>query len=117
MPFGPRSGSHPWRVRADPKLKARWAAARRPCARCGGAIDYGQAYWVKLGKRTVMHPRAYVEGHVVSLATAARLGWTREQANAPSNKQPECATCSRRSGARQGRALQTQRRVITSREW
>ena len=115
--FGTRPGTHPWRTRADPQRKRQWAGQHRPCARCGQPIDYTAPYWHIIAGRHIMNPHAYVEGHIIGLALAAHLGWTKTQANAPSNKQPECARCSRRSGAKEGRALQTGRRLTTSRQW
>ena len=75
-------------------IKAYWRRQRRPCARCGGPIDYD-------GPRG---PRSLDVGHVMSRDEAKRLGWARARINSISNTQPECRTCSRSSGASYGHA-------------
>ena len=83
--------------------KRHWRTLRKPCARCGGAIDYDAPYHVTVrGKRTI-NKRALVVGHIVGKADARAKGWTEEQTNALANTQPECAGCSIKSGAQRGR--------------
>ena len=69
-------------------------AQRRPCARCGGAIDYAGPYWLTTitGRRKV-NPRAFHCGHVVSRH--------RGGSHALANLQAEHAGCSIRDGARE----------------
>jgi hypothetical protein len=90
----PVINSRQWR-----KLRERIAALRLPCARCGGWIDYGNVF----GKQD---PRSFVLGHRVSRREAKARGWTAAQMNSPANLQPECRSCSNKSGAKLGRALQ-----------
>ena len=86
--------------------RAYWKRQKRPCARCGGAIDYtGKTFIVINGKRR-LNPLALVVGHIVGRYEAKRMGWNEAQINALSNTQPECARCSVKSGARLGRRLQ-----------
>lgn len=97
----------------DPLLKTKgWARIRRhwiehvtrygtPCARCHGRIDPAAPKG---------HPKALIVGHIVSRARARALGWTPEQINALSNTQPECTTCSARSGARDTNRIRRQGR-------
>jgi hypothetical protein len=63
-------------------------------------------------------------GHIISRHRARQLGWPDAQINALSNTQPECASCSNRSGAKLGRQIQDQtpvpityQRPITAHRW
>jgi hypothetical protein len=83
-------------------LRERVKALRLPCARCGGWIDYDNIY----GRQG---PRSFVLGHKVSRREARARGWTIAQMNSPANLQPECRSCSNKSGAQLGRNLQNKR--------
>jgi hypothetical protein len=93
----PAINNRTWR-----KLREQVKALRLPCVRCGGWIDYDNAY----GKQ---NPRSFVLGHRVSRREARARGWTAAQMNDPVNLQPECRSCSNRSGAQLGRSLQNGR--------
>ena len=104
----------PWakgRANRDPSLttpawrkhRIYWKAQRLPCARCGGWIDYDGPRYLP-GRK--LNPRYLVVGHVVSRYEARLRGWSEAEVNALANTQPECQTCSNRSGARLGRRLQ-----------
>jgi hypothetical protein len=71
--------------------------AGKPCARCGGPIDYVSPRFFE-GTRKV-NPLTLAVGHIVGRHEAKRLGWTDAQINALSNTQAEHAQCSDRSGA------------------
>jgi len=75
--------------------RAYWQRLRLPCARCGGGIDYDGPQYLTSGQP---NPRYLVVGHIVGRAEALTLGWTAAQINDLSNTQPECVTCSVRSG-------------------
>jgi len=79
--------------------RTHWRTIQGPCARCGRPIDYDAPRG---------HPRALIVGHIVSRARARAMGWTAAQINALTNTQPECTTCSARSGARDTNALRRQ---------
>jgi hypothetical protein len=120
---GPRTPRNP--IYTDKQHKANrkyWQAQRLPCARCGHWIDYDGPQYLLVNGRRKQNPRYLVVGHKVSVRRATAAGWTVEQINALSNSQPECASCSNSSGAREGqqaqRAKQRRRRVLnTSRQW
>lgn len=114
----------------DPLLQSRaWRVDIRqhhirlglPCARCGGAIDYGAPRYYP-GTRRV-NPRSLVVGHIVGRDQAKRLGWSDQQINAVSNTQAEHARCSDRSGAvygnrKRGRGTRVASNVlVTTRAW
>jgi len=94
-----------------------------PCARCGGAIDYGAKRYLP-GTRRV-NPRSLVVGHIVGRDQARRLGWSDAQINALSNTQAEHSRCSDRSGARylnakRGRVrapAASKSKLVTTRAW
>jgi hypothetical protein len=65
----------------------------QPCAVCGRTIDYTK-------------PGSFVAGHIVSRRKAKLLGWTEDMINARSNLQPECRSCSNKTGAREGQQAQ-----------
>jgi hypothetical protein len=96
---------------------------RKPCARCGGQIDYG-APRILPGTNRV-NPRSLVVGHKVGRHEARKLGWTDAQINSLENTQAECAHCSDSSGARYGNALRgaplqvvrTRPALDSSRDW
>jgi len=111
---GRRRGNDPllntatWRT-----ARAHWRTIQGPCARCGRPINYSAP---------AGHPRALIVGHIVSRHRARMLGWTPAQTNALTNTQPECTTCSARSGARDTNALRKQGRprqapLTTSEDW
>jgi hypothetical protein len=108
---GPKSaGKDPLLARASHYKRNRqyWQRLRLPCAVCGRAIDYdGPRY---IGGR--QNPRALVVGHIVSRYHAKRLGWTEQQINSISNTQPECQSCSNRTGARLGAQVQRASRRV-----
>ncbi len=91
---------------ADPRLKSatykrtraqlkREAKARGDCcARCRGAIDYDGPYWLSIGGRRRVNPRAFVAGH--------RVGRADGGGDELANLQAECARCSIDSGAKDG---------------
>jgi hypothetical protein len=90
---GPRKPRDP--LLDTPLFRANRAQLKRlrlPCAICRRSIDYTQ-------------PRAFVAGHVVSRRKAKLLGWTPAQINALSNLQPECRSCSNKTGAREGQQV------------
>lgn len=90
-----------WKV----KIRARFQEAGRPCARCGVPIDYGGSYYIPGTRRK---NRRYLHvGHIIERDKAVALGWTDAEINHPSNLQPECASCSSKSGAQYGRSKQT----------
>ena len=102
---GPReSGKDPLLARASHYKRNRkhWQRLRLPCAVCGRAIDYDGPRYV--GGR--QNRRALVVGHKVSRYHAKRLGWTEAMINATANTQPECQSCSNRTGAQLGRQVQ-----------
>jgi hypothetical protein len=84
------------------KLREQIKALRLPCARCGRQIDYDNV----CGKQS---PRSFVLGHRVSRREARALGWTIAQMNSLGNLQPECRSCSNKSGAKLARSLQNTR--------
>lgn len=95
------------RDRAHRRNRAHWLKLRLPCARCGRMPDYDK-------------PHGFVVGHIVDRAIARRAGWTAAQINALSNSQPECPSCSRKSGASLGGRIQGAKRKAgrnTSRDW
>jgi 5-methylcytosine-specific restriction endonuclease McrA len=102
---GPRKPSNP--IRNDRQHRTRnrkyWQTMRLPCARCNGVIDYTGPLYLPSGRQ---NGKYLVVGHIVSVADATRLGWTSQQINALSNSQPECLSCSNRSGAKAGRRAQ-----------
>jgi hypothetical protein len=98
-----------WRV----DIRQHWIRLGLPCARCGGAIEYGAPRYLA-GTRRV-NPRSLVVGHIVGRDQAKRMGWTDAQINALSNTQPECARCSDSSGARYGNRKRGQVRAVLKR--
>jgi hypothetical protein len=104
-----------WRV----TIRQHWIRQGLPCARCGGAIQYGAPRYLP-GTRRV-NPRSLAVGHIVGRDQATRLGWTDQQINAVSNTQPEHARCSDRSGAVYGNRKRRVRKgalnLDTSRAW
>jgi hypothetical protein len=92
MAFVSRPGRDRWD--RDPEYlrnRATLRAQRRPCARCGGAIAYDESYWITIGGRRRVNPRAFVAGHIISRH--------RGGSHALSNLQAEHAACSFSSGA------------------
>lgn len=104
-PNDPALTTHHWRT----TIRQHWQALRLPCARCGGPIDYDGPRYLTVQGRRRLNPRYLIVGHIVSRYTARQLGWTEQQTNALTNTQPECQTCSNRSGARLGRQVQATR--------
>jgi hypothetical protein len=94
----PAINSRQWR-----KLREQIRGLRLPCGRCGGWIDYDNVG----GKQ---NPKSFVLGHRVSRREARARGWTAAMMNSPTNLQPECRSCSNKSGARLGRKLQERAR-------
>jgi hypothetical protein len=113
---GPRTGNDPlltnhhWRK----VIRPHWQRLRLPCARCGGPIDYDGARYLVVNGKHRLNPRYLVVGHKVDRYLARRMGWTDLQINALSNTQPECQTCSNRSGAQLGQRVQKSSRVAGS---
>jgi hypothetical protein len=112
---GPRTAndplltSHHWRT----TIRSHWKALRLPCARCGQAIDYlGPRYLTSPTGRRTLNPRYLIVGHIVDRYTAKRMGWIDQQINALSNTQPECLSCSNRSGAKLGQRVRRHRTKI-----
>jgi hypothetical protein len=108
---GPRkSGKDPLLAKAAhyKRNRAHWQRLRLPCAVCGRAIDYdGPRY---IGGR--QNGRSLVVGHIVARHWAKQMGWSAAQINALANTQPECQSCSNRSGAKLGNVVQrTKQRV------
>jgi 5-methylcytosine-specific restriction endonuclease McrA len=103
------------------KIRDQYKQDNRSCARCGGSIDYDGTYYIQGTKRK--NPRYLHVGHIVDRDKAILLGWTDEEINDESNLQPECSSCSDKSGARYGRSKQgltvVHSPVVldTSREW
>ena len=104
---GPRTAPDPaLTTRSWRELRKHWQRLRLPCARCRGPIDYdGPRFLIVRGRRR-LNPRYLVVGHIVSRRTARILGWSDAQTNGAANTQPECQTCSNRSGAREGQRAQ-----------
>jgi 5-methylcytosine-specific restriction endonuclease McrA len=91
---GPRQARDP--LLDSPLYRKNRAQLKRlhlPCAICGRAIDYTES-------------GAFVAGHIVSRRKAKLLGWTPAQINALTNLQPECRSCSNKTGAREGQQAQ-----------
>jgi hypothetical protein len=89
------TGSAEWQ-KLRKKLRAEYERLDLPCARCGGR--YGPIRY------DLKHPdpRSLVVGHIVSRATAERLGRFDLMFD-PTNCQPEHSWCSKRSGQSEGR--------------
>jgi hypothetical protein len=108
---GPRkSGKDPLLARAAHYKRNReyWQRLRLPCAVCAKAIDYD-------GPRTIngrQNPRSLVVGHIISRYQAKLMGLSPTQINALSNTQPECQSCSNKTGARLGRQVQRVNRRV-----
>jgi hypothetical protein len=118
MPRRTNKGADPllttyaWRT----TIRRHWKRERRPCARCGTAIDYDGPRYLP-GTRRV-NPASLAVGHIVGRDQAKQMGWTEAQINALSNTQPEHARCSDRSGAIYGNAKRgARKRLDTSRVW
>lgn len=102
---GPKSvAKDPLLARAShyKRNKQHWRRLRLPCAVCGRQIDYDSPRYVN-GRQ---NGRSLVVGHIVSRYQAKRLGWTEAMINSVVNSQPECQSCSNKSGARLGRQVQ-----------
>jgi hypothetical protein len=94
----PALGRYSWK-----RIRAYWRAQRRPCWRCGAAIDYA-ARWP--------HPLSMVVGHLTSRVEARALGWSEARINSIGNTLPEHASCSNRSGAALGRQRQAAQKAV-----
>jgi hypothetical protein len=102
---GPKSaGKDPLLARASHYRRNRqyWQRLRLPCAVCGQPIDYDGPNLIA-GRQ---NPRALVVGHRVSRYAAKRAGWSEALINSTANTQPECRTCSNRTGAQLGQQVQ-----------
>jgi hypothetical protein len=109
---GPRAaGKDPILAKAAHYKRNRqyWQRLRLPCAVCGRAIDYDGPRYVN----DKQNPRALVVGHKVSRYLAKRLGWNEREINSLSNTQPECQSCSNKTGARLGQQVQRAKAKIT----
>ncbi len=116
---GPRTQPNPLRAndRAWRQIAAYWRRLRLPCAQCGSEIRYDEDYWLTIQGRRTINPRALNVGHIISLAEAARRGWTAKQANDITNTRPEHARCNLNAGAKLGQRVQTQRTKVTTLRW
>jgi len=84
-----------------------WRAARRPCALCGGAIDYdGPARY----PNGTPNPWSLEIDHIVPVAVARARGWTDDLINRLGNTQPAHRRCNNLRGLQLG-----QRRANTAR--
>jgi hypothetical protein len=112
---GPRkSGKDPLLAKAAHYKRNRdhFIRLRLPCAVCHRPIDYGGPRYIN-GKQ---NPRALVVGHIVARYWAKQMGWTDAQINSLQNVQPECQSCSNRTGAKLGSMVQrTKQRVRVGR--
>jgi hypothetical protein len=62
------------------------------------------------------HPRSFVLGHKIGRALGRSLGYTDDQLNSIDNLQPECRSCSTKTGAQAGyRAQQAAKRKKVTR--
>lgn len=68
-------------------------------------------------KRPVTPEHQWQVGHIVSVALAKRMGWTREQINAPSNLGPVHSgrgmRCNQRAGGRLGAQITNAKKTKT----
>lgn len=81
-----RTSSAAWkRLRA--RARRKWKHEQRPCARCGGVIDYDAPRGVS---------NAFVLGHVIDYVVSGDAVPTLDEL------QPECQTCSAKSGGATG---------------
>jgi hypothetical protein len=85
------SAAHHRTVQTQPCSTQAAAPAALRCV--GRTIDYTK-------------PGSFVAGHIVSRRKAKLLGWTEDMINARSNLQPECRSCSNKTGAREGQQAQ-----------
>jgi 5-methylcytosine-specific restriction endonuclease McrA len=102
---GPKSsGKDPLLARASHYKRNRkhWQRLRLPCAVCGRPIDYDGPNLIN-GRQNL---KALVVGHRVSRYHAKLMGWPESRVNSLQNSQPECRSCSNKSGAQLGRQVQ-----------
>jgi hypothetical protein len=102
---GPRkSGKDPLLAKAAHYKRNRnhFIRLRLPCAVCHRVIDYDGPRYIN-GKQ---NPRSLVVGHIVARYWAKQMGWSDAQINSLQNVQPECQSCSNRTGAKLGRMVQ-----------
>jgi 5-methylcytosine-specific restriction endonuclease McrA len=103
---GPQSGYV--RVEAAPHLLETAAAIVCQVRR----IDYDGPRYLPGRKQ---NPRYLIVGHIVSRHRARELGWPEARIHALANTQPECQSCSNRSGAKLGRQIQDQPSIFSQR--
>jgi hypothetical protein len=71
--------------------RAHWMRERKPCARCGKAIDYDGPRYLADGRP---NPDYLCVGHKIGRADGIRLGMSPAELNDLTNSQPECYSCS-----------------------
>jgi hypothetical protein len=82
-------------------LRRHWRWQKRPCGRCGGAIDYSAPRFLSDDddddETKTVNPASLVASRIVPPAQGKALGWGLELINALANKQPVHARCAKGS--------------------